>query len=33
LIAIRGINELERLERMTERLLVVSGWQELLETP
>lgn len=31
--AIRGVNELERLERMTDRLLIVPDWQELLETP
>jgi predicted transposase YdaD len=31
--AITAITDLERLERMTERLLVVSTWQELLETP
>ena len=28
-----AITDVERLERMTERVLTVSGWQELLETP
>jgi predicted transposase YdaD len=31
--AIKGITDLKRLERMTERLLQVSTWQELLNTP
>jgi predicted transposase YdaD len=30
--SISAITEVERLERMTERLLVVSSWQDLLET-
>jgi hypothetical protein len=29
---VTGITDLERLERMTDRLLVVSSWQELLDT-
>ena len=28
-----GTTDLERLERMADRLLQVSSWQELLETP
>ncbi len=31
--ALEGITDLERLERMSERLLDVAGWQELLATP
>lgn len=31
--ALEGINDLERLERMCLRLLEVSTWQELLQTP
>ena len=31
--AIEAITDEGRLERMTDRLLVVSNWQELLETP
>jgi hypothetical protein len=31
--AIQGITDEARLERMTERVLVVSDWQELLATP
>ena len=31
--AIHEQTNIERLERMTERLLVVSTWQELLDTP
>jgi hypothetical protein len=31
--ALARITDLERLERMTERLLTVSSWQELLDTP
>jgi hypothetical protein len=30
--AIQAITDEGRLERMTERLLIVSSWQELLET-
>jgi hypothetical protein len=30
--AIQAINDEGRLKRMTERLLTVSSWQELLET-
>jgi predicted transposase YdaD len=30
--AIQTITDAGRLERMTERLLIVSSWQELLET-
>jgi hypothetical protein len=29
---IKGIQEIPRLERMTEKLLVASSWRELLET-
>lgn len=31
--ALEGITDLERLERLLERLLEVSTWQELLQTP
>ena len=31
--AIQAIADEDRLERMTDRLLVVSSWQELLKTP
>ncbi len=31
--AIQAITDEGRLERMTDRLLIVSSWQELLETP
>ena len=30
--ALRSITDLERLERMSERLLDVAGWEELLQT-
>jgi hypothetical protein len=30
---ILAIHDLDRLERMANEVLVVSGWQELLETP
>jgi hypothetical protein len=32
-MALDAINDLERLERMTDRVLDVAGWQELLNTP
>ena len=31
--AIEAITEIERLEQLTERLLDVSSWDELLATP
>jgi predicted transposase YdaD len=31
--ALLGITDLERLDRLSERLLEVSTWQELLQTP
>jgi hypothetical protein len=31
--AVDSVNDLERLERMTDRVLDVASWQELLETP
>ena len=31
--ALQAITDLERLDRLTERLLFVSSWQELLDTP
>ena len=31
--AIEAITDLERLEKLGHRLLVVSSWQELLENP
>jgi len=31
--AILGLTDLPRLERMTEKVLDVSTWQELLDTP
>ncbi len=31
--AVESITDLERLERMSVRLLAVSSWQELLQTP
>jgi hypothetical protein len=31
--AVRGINDLDRLERMDDALPAVSSWQELLATP
>ncbi|HYT87432.1 MAG TPA: DUF4351 domain-containing protein [Gemmataceae bacterium] len=30
---VQGIEELERLERLQERILDVSSWQELLQLP
>ena len=30
---IQAIDDLERLERMSDRLILAGGWQELLETP
>lgn len=30
---INGLEDLERLERMSERVLTVTTWQELLDTP
>jgi hypothetical protein len=30
---INGISDLERLERMSDRILHASSWTELLETP
>ncbi len=32
-LAVESITDLERLERMSVRLLRVSTWQELLQTP
>ncbi len=32
-LALRGITDLERLDRMSERVLEVATWQELLQTP
>jgi hypothetical protein len=31
--ALLGITDLDRLDRLTDRLLEVSTWQELLQTP
>ena len=31
--AVQSINDLDRLERLSERLLTASGWEELLATP
>jgi hypothetical protein len=31
--AISALTDRERLERMTEQLLIVSNWEELLATP
>ena len=31
--ALNGITDPDRLQRMTERLLTVTSWRELLETP
>ena len=31
--ALNAITDLDRLERMSERLLTASSWQELLDTP
>lgn len=31
--AVNGITDGDRLERMTEQLLLVSTWQQLLATP
>jgi hypothetical protein len=31
--AIRGVNDLGRLERMGERMLTAAGWAEVLATP
>jgi hypothetical protein len=32
-LALRSITDLERLDRLSERLLEVATWQELLQTP
>lgn len=32
-LALRDITDLERLDRLSERLLDVASWQELLQTP
>jgi hypothetical protein len=32
-LALRDITDLERLDRLSERLLEVATWQELLQTP
>ena len=31
--SIQAITDIVRLEQLTERLLLVSSWQELLQTP
>jgi hypothetical protein len=31
--ALRGVNDLERLERMTERMLTAAGWADVPATP
>ncbi len=31
--AVKGIEDLERLDRLQERILDVSSWQELLQVP
>jgi hypothetical protein len=31
--AVKGIEDLERLERLQDRILDVSSWQELLQVP
>jgi len=31
--AVKGIEELQRLQRLEERILEVSSWQELLQVP
>jgi len=31
--AIANINDVERLQRMTRRILDIASWQELLNTP
>jgi len=32
-LALVGITDLEQLDRLSERLLEVASWQELLQTP
>ena len=31
--AVTAMNDVDRLERLTDRLLQATGWQELLDTP